>query len=70
MKRVKKYSLVFDLLLMLNFASVIAVALGASISDGDAKLTIIACTVNTLIILLCRMTDRQEGARNGRQLEK
>ena len=69
MKRLKKYSLVFDLLLMLNFASVIAVALGASISDGDAKLTIIACTVNTFVILICRMTDRK-GADNVRHLEK
>ena len=69
MKRLRKYSLVFDLLLMLNFTAVIGAALGASFSDGDAKLTIIACTVNTFVILVCRMTDRK-GRENGRQLEK
>lgn len=61
MKRLVKYSLVFDFLLMINFVGAIAAGFAASITDGDARLTIAACTINTFVILLCRMTDRKGG---------
>jgi hypothetical protein len=61
MKRLAKYSLVFDFLLMLNFCGALAAALAASITHGDARLTLATCTINTFVILICRMTDRKGG---------
>ena len=60
MKKLVKYSAFMDILLGLNFIGVIAVSLAASITNGDAKLTIVMCTINTFMILICRLTDRRE----------
>ena len=57
-KRLQKYSVFFDLLLGLNFVCVVSVALGAAISDGDAKIAIIISAINVFMVLLCRLSDK------------
>lgn len=66
----KKYSITMDLLLGLNFVSIIAVALAESITNGDAKLTIILGTLNTFTILICRMTDKERKNEDKRYRER
>lgn len=66
----KKYSITMDLLLALNFVSIIAVSLAESITNGDAKLTIILGTLNTFTILICRMTDKERKNEDKRYRER
>ena len=56
--RLKKYSMFLDILLGLNFFCVMAAALGAAISDGDIKLTVILGALNVTAILICRLSDK------------
>lgn len=55
---IKKYSIALDILICINFFGVMAAALGAAISDGDIKLTVILGAINTVTIVLTRVTAR------------
>lgn len=62
MKRtLKKYSMTFDILLALNFMGVLAATFAAGITNGDARLTVINGALNTLIIILCRVSSYNYG---------
>lgn len=55
-RTMKKFCMTFDILLALNFVGVLAATFAAGISDGDAKLTVIMGALNTLIIILTRIS--------------
>lgn len=65
-KLVKRYSVIFDILLCINFMGVVGAALGAAISDGDIKLTVILGALNTLVIVISRVLSYNAAERGKR----
>ena len=68
-KLLKRYSVIFDILLCINFVGVVAVALGASLCAGDARCTVALGAINTLIIVIARVlsyntAEKERGRRN------
>ena len=53
---IKRYCVAFDILLCLNFMGVVGATFGAAISDGDVKLTVILGAINTVVIILARVS--------------